>query len=66
MKNYNLNRKRPISTYSLLPENKDLIDTLSLATGMNKSQVMDKLLQYLAEKHSVEEFIRYMINQLQD
>lgn len=55
-------RKRPTATYSLLPETKDLIDTLSLATGVRRSRVVDKLLSYLAERHSVEDFISYIIN----
>lgn len=57
-------RKRPTATYSLLPETKDLIDTLSLATGVRKSRVVDKLLSYLAEHHSVEEFISYILNDI--
>lgn len=61
MKNYNTTRKRPVVHYSISPETKDLIDTIAIATGKNRSIVVDKLLQYLATQHTVEEFIHYVV-----
>jgi len=60
------NRQRPTATFSLLPETKDLIDTLSMTTGLKKSRVVDKLLSYLAEHHKVEDFVSYMLNDGED
>jgi hypothetical protein len=55
-------RKKPVVAYTLLQETKDLIDTLSIATGTSRSHVVDKLIQYLANQHKVEDFIQYIVD----
>ena len=59
-KNYNITRRKPTVNYSVNQETKDLIDTLAMMTDAPRSHVVDKLIDYLAIHHKVEEFIEHI------
>ena len=60
MNNMEWKRKKPTMTCSVLPETKDLIDTLAMVTGTSRSHVVDKLIDYLAIHHKTEDFIEHI------